>query len=110
MLGKTLVYSYFALPFLMMIGFLTWQLVRIRRTTRWPISDKLLRPPGESCRRKLEQFNERWIFHFLGVLLAWFVCVLILIKFQQAIAPHSLALLLTLAGMGVFIAAAGAWW
>ena len=96
MLGKALVYLYFALPILLTVIFMVWQLVRIRRKTRWPISDKLLRPPGESCRRKLEQFDERWLFQFLGVFLAWDVCVLILIKIQQAVAPKSLFLLLTM--------------
>src|SRR5437773_162571 len=110
MLGKALVYSYFALPLLLTIVLMVWQLVRIRRKTRWPIADKLLRPPGESCRRKLEQFDERWIFHFLGVFLVWDICVLVLLKLQQAIAPNSLSLLLTMAAIGVFIAAAGAWW
>jgi hypothetical protein len=88
MLGKALIYSYFALPIILTVVFMVWQLIRVRGKTRWPISDKLLRPPGESCRRKLEQFDERWILHFLGVLLVWFICLLILVKVQQAVAPN----------------------
>src|SRR5438874_1356990 len=82
MLVKALVYSYFALPIVLIIVFMVWQLRRIRHKTKWPISDKLLRPPGESLRRKLEEMDERWVFYFLGVLVAWLTCLGVLLKIQ----------------------------
>ena len=82
----------------------------MRRTTRWPISQKLLRPPGESLRKKLEQFDENVWYHFLGVILIWSSYLLVMIRLMQAFAPKSLSLLFMILGSGVVVAGAGAWW
>src|SRR5436309_389359 len=104
MLGKALVYSYFALPLVLTIVFMVWQLIRIRRTTRWPIADKLLRPPGESCRRKLEQFDENYIFHLLVPMILWLLFLLTLLKIQLMLAPNSWAVFFVVLAIGVVAA------
>ena len=61
---KPLFCLYMALPILLAIGLIIWTMIRQRRTTRWPISQKLLRPPGESLRKKLEEFDQGVLLQF----------------------------------------------
>lgn len=50
-----------------------------RRALRLPVTDKLLRPPGESCRRKIEQLDDKlgelglWLMGFPATVLALYV-------------------------------------
>ncbi len=47
-------------PMFVLTGILSaWRWVRSRRKERDPVSDKLLRPPGESVRRHLEKLDEQ---------------------------------------------------
>src|SRR5436309_15885754 len=109
MLGKTLICAYFALPILMMIGFVAWQTIRIRRTTRWPIPDKLLRPPGESCRRKLEQLDEDWIVYVIVPMLLWLLFLMVLLKTMLALALTSWSVFYVVLALGAVATIPGAW-
>lgn len=107
---QTFFYVYLTLPIVLVIIFTIWTVVRLRRTTRWPIPHKLLRPPGESLRRKLESIDEQWALHFCGVMLIWFLCLLGMFRLQQMLAPKSWTALYSILGIGVLPAAVGAWW
>ncbi len=48
------------IPMLTLLGIVwVWRWVRLRRKERDPVSEKLLRPAGESARRELEKIDER---------------------------------------------------
>lgn len=51
-------------------GSIAW--MRWRRTTRWPFkeSDRLLRSPGETLRRRIIEIDERFILEFGGAIFA----------------------------------------
>ncbi|HUJ08527.1 MAG TPA: nuclease-related domain-containing protein [Verrucomicrobiae bacterium] len=110
MLIKAFFIFLFALPVVLAIVFMVWHVIHMRRQTRWPISQKLLRPPGESLRRRLEEMDERWIFYWLGMILAWMTYLLVMFTLLKAVAPNSAALFFTIIGVGVAVAAACAWW
>lgn len=107
---KTFFNFYMAMPILLAFGFITWNVIRLRRTTRWPISQKLLRPPGESLRKKVEQLDEYAPMQFAVVTLIWCLCLLGMFHLQKILAPNSWSVLFTILGIGVLIAIAGAWW
>jgi hypothetical protein len=110
MLGKVLMSVYLALPILLAIIFTICSVVRLRRTTRWPIPQKLLRSPGESLRKKLERIDEGALLHFCIVMLIWLGCLEGLLKLQLAVAPRSWFVFFAILGVCSVLAVVGAWW
>jgi hypothetical protein len=80
------------------IGGWTWW--KLRRKSRKPVNDKLLRAPGESLRSRMEKFDDRFMDAFLWVILygpVWFVVCCLYIMWRQK-SPN---LLSELIGFGV---------
>ncbi|HVS54605.1 MAG TPA: nuclease-related domain-containing protein [Opitutaceae bacterium] len=93
----------------LIIGIISW--VRWRRKTRWPFkdSDKLLREPGESLRRKIVQLDERATLEIGGALvvgaLAWPTILWFIAKTGLRGAPAWIG-----PGCGLLVVAFGAAW
>jgi hypothetical protein len=62
--GYAYLVGYMLVYFAMVGGIWAWRLNR--RQERPPVSDKLLRAPGESLRRKIEKFDDKLLFHLVG--------------------------------------------
>lgn len=73
--------SIFAVPYAVLFGVLyLWVWNIKRKNERSPIADKLLRPAGESLRKKIEELNERLAAAIVVVLAQpiWFILVVTL--------------------------------
>jgi hypothetical protein len=62
--GYAYLVGYMLLYFATVAGIWAWRLNR--RQERPPVSEKLLRGPGESLRREIEGFDDRLLFHLVG--------------------------------------------
>lgn len=107
---KTFLSFYMALPIVLAFGFIAWSAIRRRRTTRWPISQKLLRPPGESLRKKLEEYDQGVIQQFCNVGFVWCLALVGMFLLQKALAPNSWLVFFFILGIGIVFAFFGAWW
>src|ERR1039458_3259336 len=107
---KPLFWFYLALPEVLGVVFILWTVYRSRRTTRWPISQKLLRPPGESLRRKLEKLDEGVLMQFCYVGFLWCLSLWVMLQLQRRLAPNSWTVFFSILGIGIVGAVAGGWW
>ena len=83
----------FAPTFLFMAIVGGWMWWRLRRKPRRPVTDKLLRAPGESLRRRLDKFDERYMNWGFLILLygpVWFLLFGLYVKWRLK-SPHLVA-------------------
>lgn len=107
--GYAYLVGYLLLYFGMVAGIWVWRLNR--RQERPPVSEKLLRSPGESLRRKIEVFDDRLLFHLVGTALIPLLVMVSGLWIIDHLSPtaHSWAL----AGLMVLLAGVlylSAWW
>jgi hypothetical protein len=77
-----------------LIAVIAWVwLKRVRVKSRVPVTDKLLRAPGETLQRRIQQFDDRLIYYIFAVLLygpVWFIIFGLYVKWRSK-SPHLLA-------------------
>ncbi len=79
--------AYFLLFAGAVVGIQIWKIRR--RHERPPVALKLLRGPGESLRRKVEEFDEDWVFQIFRTALAPVIAALAVSGVLILIAPHT---------------------
>jgi len=97
--------------FLIFIIILIWSRL-YARGTRTPIKEKLLRAPGETLRRKVEQFDEQLPNYIFGLVLYSAIWLLIFAGYVtlRAKSAHLLAELAAVAFVELIVTALVAWW
>src|SRR5260221_6648564 len=59
------------------VVYLLWKIERERKRTKWPLTEPLLRPPGESLRLRLEEYDEQLMNRFLFLVIPIFFAVMV---------------------------------
>lgn len=107
--GYAYLVGYLLLYFAMVAGIWIWR--HNRRQEKPPVSDKLLRGPGEALRRSIEKFDDVLLFHLVGSalvpLLVMIVGLWIIDGLSQHARPWALGGLIAVL-LGVLYVAA--WW
>ncbi len=105
--GYAYLVGYMLVYFGVVGGIWAWRLNR--RQERPPVSEKLMRAPGESLRRKIEAFDDKLLFHLVGSalipLLVMVTGLWIIGTLSPTVYPWALAILLLALAAVLFFSA-----
>lgn len=91
-------------PSLLLVAVIgVWILSNTRRKVREPLSEKLLRAPGESLRCRLEKFNDRFLFLVIGLIFYGPACAMLFLMYYvwRQNSPHILMEMIVLGVLAV---------